>query len=112
MDVGNNATIDTMSINEHQQLLRDLKAIVESLLISRVDNVWNVYGGLNRLHTAVENIFKHQCKVLKSDVSMRHCVNRLYLGQLFLAQYTRTNFSCTFTFFAMSIVDITAYTTD
>lgn len=72
MELGNNAPTDIMSINEHQQLLRDLKGIVESLLISSVDNVWNVYGGLNRLHTAVENIFKHQCKILKSDVSMSH----------------------------------------
>lgn len=56
-------------VSEYQQLLRDLKSVVESLLLSQVANVWNVYGGLNRLHNVVENIFKHQFKILNHNVS-------------------------------------------
>lgn len=62
---------------EYQQLLRDLKGIIEGLLISRVANVWNVYGGLNRLHSVVESIFKHQCKTFNSDVSFIELRRRL-----------------------------------
>lgn len=60
---------NTLLVSEYQQLLRDLKSVVEGLLISQVANVWNVYGGLNRLHSVVENIFKHQFKVYTSTVS-------------------------------------------
>lgn len=44
-----------------QQLLRELKNTVEGLLASQVPNVWSVFGGLNRLHSSVEKIFKHAC---------------------------------------------------
>jgi hypothetical protein len=53
---------------EHQQLLQSLKGTVEGLLISQVSNVWDIYGGLNRLHGAVEKIFKHGCRVFNHDV--------------------------------------------
>lgn len=56
--------------SEYQQLLRDLKSVIESLLLSQVANVWNVYGGLNRLHNVIENIFKHQFKVVNQNVSI------------------------------------------
>lgn len=56
---------------ERQALLKDLKCTVESLLSSQVANVWNVYGGLNRLHQAMEKIFRHQCIVyFTSQVSL------------------------------------------
>nr|XP_023021367.1 run domain Beclin-1-interacting and cysteine-rich domain-containing protein-like [Leptinotarsa decemlineata] len=48
--------------SKYQQLLRDLKSTVEGLLVTQVANVWSIYGGLNRLHNAVEKIFKHGCK--------------------------------------------------
>lgn len=51
---------------KHQQLLRDLKTTVENLLASQVANVWYVYGGLNRLHNAVEKIFRNGCKTTES----------------------------------------------
>lgn len=60
---------NSLLTTEYPQLLRDLKGIVEGLLISQVANVWNVYGGLNRLHSVVENIFKHQFKIYSQDVS-------------------------------------------
>ena len=53
---------------EYQRLLQSLKGTVEGLLISQVSNVWDVYGGLNRLHGAVEKIFKHGCRVFNHDV--------------------------------------------
>ncbi|CAG2059493.1 unnamed protein product, partial [Timema podura] len=52
---------------EYQQLLQSLKGTVEGLLISHVSNVWNIYGGLNRLHKAMEKIFKHGCRVFNHD---------------------------------------------
>lgn len=54
----------------HQQLLRDLKSTVESLLCGRVTNVWFIYGGLSRLHQAVEKIFKHSIKGVSEQVSL------------------------------------------
>lgn len=62
--------LNTFLTPEYQQLLRDLKSVVESLLLSQVANVWNVYGGLNRLHNVVENIFKHQLKIINQYVSL------------------------------------------
>jgi hypothetical protein len=53
---------------EYQQLLHSLKGTVEGLLISQVSNVWDIYGGLNRLHDAVEKILKHGCRVFNHDV--------------------------------------------
>uniref|UniRef100_A0A1V1FQN1 Putative cysteine-rich protein 5 n=1 Tax=Reticulitermes speratus TaxID=60591 RepID=A0A1V1FQN1_9NEOP len=52
---------------EYRQLLRSLKGTVEGLLINQVSNVWDIYGGLNRLHSAVEKIFKHGCRVFNHD---------------------------------------------
>jgi hypothetical protein len=57
---------------EYRQLLRSLKGTVEGLLINQVSNVWDIYGGLNRLHSAVEKIFKHGCRVFNHDV--RFCI--------------------------------------
>lgn len=54
--------------SRHQQLLRDLKSTVESLLCGQVTNVWSVYGGLNRLHRALEKIFKLGCKEVGEKV--------------------------------------------
>jgi hypothetical protein len=53
---------------EYQLLLHSLKGTAEGLLISQVSNVWDIYGGLNRLHNAMENIFKHGCRVFNHDV--------------------------------------------
>ncbi|KAL3281835.1 hypothetical protein HHI36_005035 [Cryptolaemus montrouzieri] len=47
---------------KHEQLLRDLKTIIDGLLSTQVANVWSIYGGLNRLHSLLEKIFKHGCK--------------------------------------------------
>ncbi|XP_046401750.1 run domain Beclin-1-interacting and cysteine-rich domain-containing protein isoform X2 [Ischnura elegans] len=60
-------TMDKYRLEEHQQLLQALKATVEGLLISQVSNVWNIYGGLNRLYNAMKNIFKHGCRVFTQD---------------------------------------------
>lgn len=57
-----------------QQLLRELKNTVEGLLVSQVANVWSIFGGLNRLHSSVEKIFKHACVECTKDVSMSHVV--------------------------------------
>lgn len=54
---------------EYRHLLLNLKTTAEALFLSQVCNVWNVYGGLNRLHNAVESIFKHGTRVYKPDVS-------------------------------------------
>ncbi|XP_015607348.1 run domain Beclin-1-interacting and cysteine-rich domain-containing protein isoform X2 [Cephus cinctus] len=48
---------------EQWQLLQALRSTVEGLLVSGLSNVWNVYGGLNRLHGILEQIFKHGCRV-------------------------------------------------
>ncbi|XP_071453937.1 run domain Beclin-1-interacting and cysteine-rich domain-containing protein isoform X2 [Hetaerina americana] len=60
-------TMDKYRVEEHQQLLQSLKGTVEGLLISQVSNVWNIYGGLNRLYNAMKNIFKHGCRVFTQD---------------------------------------------
>lgn len=52
---------------EWPKLLLSLKVTVEGLLVHQVANVWSIYGGLNRLHTAVENIFKHGCKTITKE---------------------------------------------
>ncbi|XP_066992565.2 run domain Beclin-1-interacting and cysteine-rich domain-containing protein [Anabrus simplex] len=54
-------------LEEYRRLLQSLKGTAEGLLISQVSNVWNVYGGLNRLHHVMENIFKHGCRVFNQD---------------------------------------------
>ncbi|KAL1124264.1 hypothetical protein AAG570_002034 [Ranatra chinensis] len=51
----------------HQELLLSLKTVVEGLLSSQVLNVWNVYGGLSRLHQVLERILKHGCSVFKQN---------------------------------------------
>ncbi|XP_020300230.1 run domain Beclin-1-interacting and cysteine-rich domain-containing protein [Pseudomyrmex gracilis] len=48
---------------EQWQLLQSLRSTVEGLLIDGVSNVWNIYGGLNRLHNVMERIFKHGCRI-------------------------------------------------
>ncbi|KAK2580933.1 hypothetical protein KPH14_006000 [Odynerus spinipes] len=52
---------EDIHIKEQWQLLQNLRSTVEGLLIDGIANVWNVYGGLNRLHNAMEQIFKHGC---------------------------------------------------
>ncbi|KAL6254653.1 hypothetical protein P5V15_013959 [Pogonomyrmex californicus] len=48
---------------EQWQLLCSLRSTVEGLLVDGIPNVWNVYGGLNRLHNVMERIFKHGCRI-------------------------------------------------
>lgn len=60
---------DAGTSSRHQQLLRDLKSTVEGLLVSQVANVWYIYGGLNRLHSDVDKIFRNGCKVSSDGVS-------------------------------------------
>ncbi|XP_072762958.1 run domain Beclin-1-interacting and cysteine-rich domain-containing protein [Anoplolepis gracilipes] len=48
---------------EQRQLLQSLRSTVEGLFIDGVSNVWNIYGGLNRLYNAMERIFKHGCRI-------------------------------------------------
>ncbi|XP_014203887.1 run domain Beclin-1-interacting and cysteine-rich domain-containing protein [Copidosoma floridanum] len=52
---------------ERWQLLQSLRSTVEGLLTNGVSNVWNVYGGLNRLHNIMERIFKHGCRVFDTS---------------------------------------------
>lgn len=54
---------------KYKQLLLDLKCTVEGLLVAQVTNVWSIYGGLNRLHNAIEKIFKHGCKAISEDTT-------------------------------------------
>lgn len=59
---------DNTHIKEQWQLLQNLRSTAEGLLIG-VSNVWNIYGGLNRLHNAMERIFKHGCRIFDTNVS-------------------------------------------
>ncbi|XP_053982017.1 run domain Beclin-1-interacting and cysteine-rich domain-containing protein isoform X2 [Hylaeus anthracinus] len=54
-------------IKEQWQLLQCLRTTVECLLVDGVLNVWNVYGGLNRLHNIMERIFKHGCRIFNRN---------------------------------------------
>ncbi|KZC13033.1 PREDICTED: run domain Beclin-1-interacting and cysteine-rich domain-containing protein [Dufourea novaeangliae] len=54
-------------IKEQWQLLQKLRTTVEGLLVDGVLNVWNVYGGLNRLHNIMEQIFKHGCRIFNRN---------------------------------------------
>ncbi|XP_065346132.1 run domain Beclin-1-interacting and cysteine-rich domain-containing protein [Cloeon dipterum] len=55
-----------MSADEHEescrQLLQALKCTAEGLLAGHSTNVWSVYGGLQRLHSAVLKILQHGLK--------------------------------------------------
>lgn len=64
-------TYVAMAGREEVDLLLLLKGTVEGLLISQVANVWSIYGGLNRLHCAMERIFKHDYQVFNQDVSFK-----------------------------------------
>lgn len=57
---------DLRANREYQQLLQCLRSTVDGLLVSQVSNVWNVYGGLNRLHKSMEKIFRHGTRVFDS----------------------------------------------
>ncbi|XP_076242602.1 run domain Beclin-1-interacting and cysteine-rich domain-containing protein rubicon isoform X2 [Calliopsis andreniformis] len=54
-------------IKEQWQLLQNLRTTVEGLLVDGILNVWNVYGGLNRLHNVMERIFKHGCRIFNRN---------------------------------------------
>ncbi|CAK9828348.1 Run domain Beclin-1-interacting and cysteine-rich domain-containing protein [Anthophora retusa] len=54
-------------LKEQWQLLQSLRNTVEGLLVDGVLNVWNVYGGLNRLHNVMERIFKHGCRIFNRN---------------------------------------------
>ena len=54
-------------IKEQWQLLQSLRTTVEGLLVDGISNVWNVYGGLNRLHSVMERIFKHGCRIFNRN---------------------------------------------
>ncbi|KAK3925173.1 Run domain Beclin-1-interacting and cysteine-rich domain-containing protein [Frankliniella fusca] len=56
-----------MAGRDEVELLLLLKRTVEGLLISQVANVWSIYGGLNRLHCAMEQIFKHGYQVFNQE---------------------------------------------
>ncbi|XP_043674149.1 run domain Beclin-1-interacting and cysteine-rich domain-containing protein isoform X1 [Vespula pensylvanica] len=58
---------EDIHVKEQWQLLQNLRSTVEGLLIDGIANVWNVYGGLNRLHNAMEQIFKHGCRIFNSN---------------------------------------------
>lgn len=57
---------------EYQHLLQNLKLTVDGLLIRQVSNVWSIYGGLNRVHNAMEKILKHGCRVFTPQVIYLH----------------------------------------
>lgn len=52
---------------QYRELLQTLKSTAEGLLINQVSNVWNIYGGLNRLHHVMEKIFKHGCRIFNQE---------------------------------------------
>lgn len=51
-----------------RQLLQSLKATAEGLLAGHSTNVWSVYGGLQRLHSAVLKILQHGLRIHNSQV--------------------------------------------
>ncbi|XP_049801499.1 run domain Beclin-1-interacting and cysteine-rich domain-containing protein isoform X1 [Schistocerca nitens] len=53
--------------HQYRELLQTLKSTAEGLLINQVSNVWNIYGGLNRLHHVMERIFKHGCRIFNQE---------------------------------------------
>lgn len=59
-----------MGARDEVELLLLLKGTVEGLLTYQVANVWSIYGGLNRLHCAMERIFKHGYQVFNQEVSI------------------------------------------
>ena len=48
---------------EWHQLLISVKSTVEGLLASQSVNVWNTYGGLERLSKNIQHILSHDLKV-------------------------------------------------
>uniref|UniRef100_A0A023F0V8 RUN domain-containing protein n=1 Tax=Triatoma infestans TaxID=30076 RepID=A0A023F0V8_TRIIF len=56
-----------MMDDSHQQLLLNLKTVVEGLLSCQVPSIWNIYGALNRLHRVIEKIFKHEFRIYKQN---------------------------------------------
>ncbi|CAB0038495.1 unnamed protein product [Trichogramma brassicae] len=72
--VNDNDNDEAPRTREKYQLLQNLRSVVEGLLTNGLPNVWNVYGGLNRLHAIMEKIFKHGCRTvinLKCNRRMR-----------------------------------------
>lgn len=61
---------EDIRVKEQWQLLQNLRSTVEGLLNNGLSNVWNVYGGLNRLHNIMEQIFKHGCRIFDPTVSI------------------------------------------
>lgn len=55
-------------------LLAHLKSTVEGLLANQCVNVWNTYGGLDRLCAGIENIMKHQIKVCEPLIICLQCI--------------------------------------
>lgn len=47
---------------KHEQLLRELKTVVESLLSVRVSNIWAINGALKKTHVILDKIFRHGAK--------------------------------------------------
>jgi len=64
-----NRMCENIHDKEQWHLLQSLRSTVEGLLIDGVSNVWDVYGGLNRLHNVMEQIFKHGCRIFDPNVS-------------------------------------------
>jgi len=56
-------------MEEFPILLDNLKSTVECLSMSSQTNIWEVCGGLDRLHSIMMTIFKHGCISINSNVS-------------------------------------------
>lgn len=60
--------IDEQEDEKCRQLLQSLKSTAEGLLVGHSTNVWSVYGGLQRLHSAVLKILQHGLRIHNSQV--------------------------------------------
>ncbi|CAM1330649.1 KIAA0226 (predicted) [Pycnogonum litorale] len=60
--------------DECHQLLLSIKSTVEGLLASRTSNVWNTYGGLQRLCSDVEKMLNHRLQISQGICDFWHFV--------------------------------------
>jgi hypothetical protein len=79
---------------EKRQLLQHLRSTVEGLLTNGVSNVWNIYGGLNRLHNIMEKIFKHGCRIFDTSVSLVLLLKKFKIFCLFYKSLVFLKMKC------------------
>ncbi|KAG1701406.1 Run domain Beclin-1-interacting and cysteine-rich domain-containing protein [Nymphon striatum] len=73
--------------SECHQLLLGLKSTVEGLLANQSSNVWNTYGGLNRLSAQIEKTLNHKLRISQGITNFWHFVHALKRLQPILAPF-------------------------